>query len=105
MNVAYPLPNATISTPYDYRNATLYAANHLSDAVLGVNWNAQDGKINERNPGAWDGGVLMDPGVASYQQEMVAQSVRRAALIPHFQGIVVDRSDYARFYNSITTKS
>ena len=51
------------------------------------------------NSGAWDNGVLMDPGRPSYSREMVAQTQRRLAKIPHFQGMVVDRSDYSRYYN------
>ena len=39
----------------------------------------------------------MDPGRAGYGAEMVAQTQRRVANIPHFQGVVVDRSDYARY--------
>jgi hypothetical protein len=34
----------------------------------------------------------MDPGRESYQNEMVQQAKRRLASIPHFQGLVVDRS-------------
>ena len=30
---------------------------------------------------------------------MMQQSMRRVANIPRFQGVVVDRSDYARYYN------
>ena len=41
----------------------------------------------------------MDPGRAEYKAEMVAQTRRRMEKIPSFQGVVVDRSDYARFYN------
>ncbi len=35
----------------------------------------------------------MDPGRETYKNEMVQQSSRRMANIPHFQGVVVDRSD------------
>lgn len=75
-----------------------YAQNHLADSVLRTNWNAQD-RIVAPNQAAWDSGVLMDPGRDSYKAEMVAQTARRLQNIPHFQGVVVDRSDYARFYN------
>ncbi len=67
--------------------------------MLERTWNAQDRQVRTGNPGAWDGGVLMDPGVGSYSNEMSAQAARRVAMMPHFQGVVVDRSDYARFYN------
>jgi hypothetical protein len=86
---------AVASRPDDYRNATLYAQNHLADSVLRSNWNAEDGTVAP-NQGAWDGGVLMDPGRPSYYAEMVTQTARRVKNIPNFQGMVVDRSDYAR---------
>ena len=38
----------------------------------------------------------MDPGREAYKNEMVEQTRRRVASIPHFQGLVVDRSDYVR---------
>ena len=66
--------------------------------MLRTNWNAEDGTVAP-NQGAWDNGVLMDPGRDSYKAEMVAQTQRRVDNIPHFQGVVVDRSDYARYYN------
>ena len=74
------------------------AQNNLADSILGTNWNWQD-KTVRPNSGAWDNGVLMDPGRPSYSREMVAQTQRRLAKIPHFQGMVVDRSDYSRYYN------
>ena len=101
MNV-YPvhknLPSPVTPGPNDFRNATLYLSNNLADAMLRANWNYQDKASNLDNPGAWDGGVVMDPGVDSYTNEMVAQAAR-STILPHFQGIVVDRSDYARYYN------
>ncbi len=42
--------------------------------VLGRNWNYQEQRESSKNPGAWDDGVLMDPGVASYTTELAAQS-------------------------------
>jgi hypothetical protein len=81
--------------PDDYRNATLYAQNYLSDSILQRNWNWQ-GKVVAPNQGAWDGGVLMDPGRESYKNEMMQQSMRRVANIPHFQGVVVDRCAESR---------
>jgi hypothetical protein len=89
---------AVAPKPDDYRNATLYAQNYLSDSILQRNWNWQQ-KIVHSNQGAWDRGVLMDPGRESYKNEMMQQSMRRVANVPHFQGVVVDRSDYARYYN------
>ena len=99
MNVRGHASGAAVAAePDDYRNATLYAQNHLSGSVLRSNWNAQDQTVRP-NQGAWDNGVLMDPGREQYHAEMVAQTRRRVANIPNFQGVVVDRSDYARFYN------
>jgi hypothetical protein len=83
---------AVTPRPDDYRNATLYAQNHLQDSILQRNWNWQD-QVVAPNQGAWDSGILMDPGRESYKNEMVQQSMRRVANIPHFQGVVVDRSD------------
>ena len=99
MNVLGHATGAPVSPkPDDYRNATLYAQNALSDAVLRANWNAEDGTVHA-NQGAWDRGILMDPGRTSYTAEMVQQTARRVAKITNFQGMVVDRSDYARYYN------
>ena len=89
---------AVLAQPDDYRNATLYAQNHLQDSILQSNWNDQS-RTTSPNHGAWDNGVLMDPGRDSYKNEMIEQTRRRIARIPHFQGLVVDRSDYARYYN------
>ena len=95
MNVAgHARGPAVAPKPDDYRNATLYAQNHLQDSILRDNWNAEDRQQFDGH-GAWDRGILMDPGRTSYKAEMVAQQQRRAALIPSFQGVVVDRSDCA----------
>ena len=99
MNIAKHASGEPVACmPDDYRNATLYAQNHLHDSILLDNWNAEDTAVRP-NQGAWDNGVLMDPGRASYMAEMVTQQQRRVAMIPSFQGVVVDRSDYARYYN------
>eukprot|EP01051_Picozoa_sp_SAG22_P007710 SAG22_NODE_552_length_9177_cov_15.661489_4_plen_490_part_00 len=99
MNILGHASGAAVAPkPDDYRNATLYAQNHLAGSILQANWNNQDGSTAP-NQGAWDGGVLMDPGREQYKNEMAQQEARRMMNIPSFQGIVVDRSDYARFYN------
>ena len=54
MNVKGPASGpAVASKPDDYRNATLYVQNVLSDSVLRANWNAEDGRVAP-NQGAWE---------------------------------------------------
>lgn len=97
MDVRVPPPPPSKPSPHDYRNATTYLANNFPDAWLqNQGASAAGGSLGLR---AWDNGVLMDPGVASYKNEIVAQAQRRMDRIPHFQGVVVDRSDYAHMYN------
>ena len=80
MNV-YPvhklLPPPAKPKSDDFRNSTLYLANNFADAMVRANWNYQDQRYSGDNPGAWDGGVLMDPGVDSYTNDMAAQAARR----------------------------
>ncbi len=91
----------------DYRNASLYVSNYLSDSVLTKYWypsftlrsTLNSNVIYNGVTGTWDNGLLMDPGVPSYTSEMKRQLNRRLQYISSFQGIVVDRSDYARYYN------
>lgn len=44
MNVLGHAAGAAVpARPDDYRNATLYAQNHLADSILRSNWNYQSG--------------------------------------------------------------
>ena len=49
--------------------------------------------------GAWEGGVLADLGVKSYQDFLVDQTRRHMEKLPESSGLCFDRTDYLRLYN------
>jgi hypothetical protein len=48
---------------------------------------------------AWEQSVLMDVGVPSYQNHLIAQSKMHIEGLPDSSGVCFDRTDYLRFFN------
>lgn len=83
----------------DWKNASTYFANNLYDALLRDAWGPSQG--NSKENGAyttWQGGIVLNPAVNSYNEFLKSQMERKFQL-SHFQGIVVDRSDWIQVYD------
>ncbi len=74
-----------------WRDPQQFVANTLQDAVL----------ISEsgRQLGSWGGAIIMDCGVKSYQDFLMAQARRHIEKLPYSSGICIDRMDWLRQYS------
>jgi hypothetical protein len=75
-----------------WRDANDFVFYKLRDAVLFPKDAAEPYK-------AWEESVLMDVGVPSFQNHLIAQNKMHLNLFPESSGVCIDRTDYLRFFN------
>lgn len=82
----------------NWPNAMDYLVGTMPDAPFHRTWDPRDG-VHEGCWFTWQKGIVMDPSTPSYHQFLQEQIQRKLDHLPHFQGIVVDRSDWNKLYN------
>ena len=92
------------STDQAWANSTSYLLQHFPKSLCTSYANAHNG-FSTTPPGerkqitTWQGGVVVDPVDPKLKAHFLAQLARKYEEIPHFQGLVVDRSDWNSLYN------
>lgn len=80
--------------------SSAYLQSYLSNALLTQAWSLGGGFINQSHGVPdWVGTVLMDPSDEALQALLVDQAYRHVVMVPHFEGIAVDRLDYTEWFN------
>lgn len=84
-------PDPNPDDPELWRDPRRFVYTRLGDAVL----------VNEagRHVGSWGGALVMDAGVASYQDFLLDQAKRHIDRLPASEGICIDRMDWLRAYS------
>jgi hypothetical protein len=75
-----------------WKDANDFVFYKLRDAVLFPKDQAEPYK-------AWEQGVLLDVGVPSFQNHLLAQAQMHLDALPESSGVCFDRTDYLRFFN------
>ena len=83
----------------DWQNASAFLAAHLHDALMVDAWGPSQGATHGKPYNTWQRGVVLDPSVPSYHSFLLEQLQRKLDRLPHFQGIVIDRSDWMGVYD------
>ena len=83
----------------DWLDANVYLRNHLPAAAIRNAWRPGSGAVSNRCLYTWQRGIVLDPADRAYRQFLLDQLQRHFDYLPHFQGIVIDRSDWNNFYD------
>jgi hypothetical protein len=79
--------------PSCWKNSSIFIASQLSDAVVYL------GRGSRIPSYTWQNAILLDPGVASYQEYLAVQAKRHLQLLgKSFKGVVVDRTDHTTLF-------
>lgn len=83
----------------DWKDPTAWLQATVGDALLTHHWDPSSGGEHQGCMFTWQQGTVFDPATASFAAHLATQMQRHVARLPHFTGVVVDRSDWNRFYN------
>lgn len=98
-------PPAAESAPHtsanasDWKDANVYLRDHMVDAPFQHTWAPGEKQAFTGCRYTWQRGIVMDPATPSYHHHLEVQMQLHVDQLPHFQGVVVDRSDWNRIYN------
>ena len=97
-----PAPGFIPSSSEAWANSTNYMRSNFPDSLVtcydtGGHSGYPNG--NRRALPTWQGGVVVDPVDPKLQAHWIAQLNRKYDVLPHFEGLVVDRSDWNSLYN------
>eukprot|EP00039_Didymoeca_costata_P013069 m.193335 g.193335 ORF g.193335 m.193335 type:complete len:718 (+) comp15666_c0_seq8:155-2308(+) len=111
INIVYSPDRGAPSFPLkeqNWENASQYLQDNFRPALV-TNYACAYGgpcRASFENPvigkaqGSWQGSVVVDPRAGlGYDNSLVSQVKRKISVLPHFQGLVVDRSDWNQLVN------
>ena len=80
-------------------SGTQFLVNELMESLVREYYTEWSGEVKQPYGGDWVGVTVNDPGVKAFQDILVEQIQQHIDHIENFEGIAVDRHDYAAIYN------
>ena len=107
-NVTYDINQTKPTGHGDWKNASDYLKGYLRDSLV-TDYTCYAGGACKgggiRMHGAahsWQGAVVVDPAIDSYNNFLMEQATRKLKHLKQFTGIVIDRSDWCQLYSHNT---